>query len=84
MADVLGIPLAYAMNVAPNMGTAYIGYMAAGIKKRWEDVSEWKGKQQIVEPIPSYREMYDGFFSIYLNLYEKHKTDFKLLADRFD
>jgi len=81
MADVLGLPLTYSPRLAANSGTAYIGYVAAGMKKRWEDVAEWASYQKQVVPVPSYRKMYDELFTIYLSLYEKHKEEFKQLAN---
>jgi len=80
MADILGIPLSYDPSMSTTVGTAYIGYMAGGIKKKWIEAKEWQRAQEEISPDTSLRKMYDDLFSIYLNLYERHKEDFKLIA----
>lgn len=77
MADVLGIRLAYKPSLSTTVGTAYIGYMSAGIMKKWDDVRDWARDMEGIEPDHSLRGLYDDLFSIYLNLYEKHREDFK-------
>jgi sugar (pentulose or hexulose) kinase len=54
--------------------------VAAGLKKRWEEVEEWLEPDEKIVPNVSLRQTYDSLFSIYLNLYEKHKEDFKTAA----
>jgi len=81
MADVLGIPLSYDPSMSTTVGTAYIGYMAGGIKKKWIEAKEWqRAHEEEINPDASLRKMYDDLFSVYLNLYERHKEDFKLIA----
>jgi xylulokinase len=77
MADVLGIPLTYTPSLSTTIGAAYIGYMSAGIKKRWDEVQEWVSDTERIEADQSLRMIYDDLFSTYLNLYEKHGEDFK-------
>lgn len=80
ISDVLGLPLAYNPASSTTLGAAYMGYMAAGIKKRWEDIQEWFVLHEKIEPNASLRQIYDRLFSIYLGLYEKHRDDFKAVA----
>ena len=80
MADVLGIPLTYTPSLSTTVGTAYIGYMSAGIKKRWDEVREWASDTERIEPDHSLRSLYDDLFCTYLNLYEKHREDFKRVS----
>jgi len=79
--DVLGLPFSYNSHASTTLGAAYIGYMAAGLKKRWEEVEEWMKTDEEIVPNVSLRQTYDLLFSIYLNLYEKHKEDFKMVAN---
>jgi len=80
MTDITGIPLSYDPSMSTTVGTAYIGYMAGGIKKTWIEAKKWQRARENIYPDPSLRKMYDDLFSIYLNLYERHKEDFKLIA----
>ena len=80
MADVLGIPLTYTPSLSTTVGTAYIGYMSAGIKKRWDEVRDWTSDTEKTEADHSLRSLYDDLFSTYLNLYEKHREDFKRVS----
>jgi len=80
VADVLGIPLTYDPSISTTVGTAYVGYMAGGIKKQWAEVKQWSRTHEEINPDPSLRKMYDDLFSIYLNLYGQHREDFKLIA----
>ena len=80
MADVLGVPLSYDPSTSTTLGTAYIGYMAGGLKKNWTDAKEWQHVRENITPDSSLRQMYDEFYAIYLNLYERHKDDFKLIT----
>ena len=77
VADVLGIPLTYKPSLSTTVGTAYIGYMASGILKKWSNVREWTHDMERIEADHSLRGLYDELFSIYLNLYKKHREDFK-------
>jgi xylulokinase len=80
MTDVLGVPLTYTKSMSTTVGTAYIGYMSACIKKRWDEVREWVFDTERIEADPSLRGLYDDLFSTYLNLYEKHREDFKRVS----
>jgi len=80
VSDVLGIPFAYNASSSTTLGGAYIGYMAAGMKKRWEEVEEWLKPEERIVPNASLRHTYDRLFSIYLGLYEKHKENFRLVS----
>ena len=80
MADVLGLPLSYDPSMSTTLGTAYIGYMAGGLKKKWTDAKEWQHIRETIRPDLSLRKMYDEFYAIYLNLYERHKDDFKVIT----
>jgi xylulokinase len=80
VADVLGIPLSYDPSTSTTVGTAYIGYMAAGIKKNWSEATKWRQAREEIKPDHSLRTMYDDLFSVYLNLYERHKEDFKVIT----
>jgi sugar (pentulose or hexulose) kinase len=77
---VLGLPLVYNPASSTTLGAAYMGYMAAGVKKRWEDIQEWFVLREKIEPNVSLRRIYDRLFSIYLGLYEKHRDDFRAVA----
>jgi xylulokinase len=79
--DVLNVPLSYNFRASTTVGAAYIGYMAAGLKKRWEEIQEWLTPEERITPDPSLKQMYDRLFSIYVNLYEKHKDDFKTITE---
>ena len=79
--DVLGLGLSYSSLASTTIGAAYMGYMAAGLKKRWEDIQEWLTPEERITPDASLKEMYDQLFSIYVNLYEKHRDDFKAVAN---
>jgi len=83
MADVLGLTLSYNPKMSTTIGTAYIGYMAAGVKKRWEQAKEWPVITDKIDPKASLRGLYDNMFSVYLNLYEKHKEDFRSVGKFF-
>jgi xylulokinase len=78
--DVMGLPVTYNRAASTLTGAAYIGYMAAGIKKKWEEIEEWLVPDEQIMPDPSLRQTYDSLFAIYLNLYEKHQEDFKTVA----
>jgi xylulokinase len=78
--DVLGIPLFYHPIVSTTVGTAFIGYMSAGMKNDWEGVKEWFMERKKLSPKTSNRQLYDGHFSIYLDLYKKHREDFTFLS----
>jgi xylulokinase len=80
ISDVLGLQLAYNPSASTSLGVAYMGYMAAGIKKKWEDIQEWFQLRERTEPDASLTQIYDRLFSIYLGLYEKHIDDFKEVA----
>jgi xylulokinase len=80
VSDVLGLPLTHDPSSSTTLGGAYIGYMSAGIKKRWEDIERWLTPGHRIEPDPSLRQLYNHLFSVYLNLYEKHKQDFASVA----
>ena len=78
--DVLDVPLSYNSAASTTLGAAYIGYMAAGLKKRWGEIQEWLAPQERITPDASLRQVYDRLFSIYVNLYEKHRDDFRTIA----
>jgi xylulokinase len=80
MADVLGLPLTHTPTMSTTIGTAYIGYMAAGLKTKWEDAKAWSAASEEIQPNPRYRKLYDTMFSIYLKLYEDHREDFKRVS----
>jgi len=80
--DVLNVPtvLVKRRTGAP-YGNAIMSGVATGILKEFEVTKAWAEYVEPMEPDQNNHERYMAYFTVYRNLYEHTKQDFKELAD---
>jgi len=77
LADVLQSELIYYPSASAELADAFIGFVALGSAKNWTEIEKWIKSGEVVKPDPSKFKEYDIKYSVYLDLYEKLKDDFR-------
>jgi xylulokinase len=80
-ADVLGIPLEQiAHHPGSSLGAAFVAGMGAGLFDAWDEIERFIEIARVIQPNPEHRGLYDEYFSIYRELYQRNQDLFIRLS----
>jgi xylulokinase len=83
-ADVLGMPLrVYAHHPGSALGAAFVAGMGTGVFSRWEEIEMFVGDGKVFEPDAAAHAIYDRAYSLYRDIYEHLKDDFRRAASLY-
>lgn len=76
--DIIGEEVEYITDhPGSSLGAAFVAGMAVGAFKSWDDIARYIHDRTLMIPNKQNHEVYEGYFEIYLNLYEHLKKDFR-------
>ncbi len=77
-ADVLDCPIAsLTQHAGAALAAAYVAGMGVGAFNAWDEIERFVTLEEIVEPNPTHRAVYNEQFAIYRELYEKLRSTFR-------
>jgi xylulokinase len=62
-----------AVTTGASYGNAFIAGLGAGVFSSYTDIEKWLDYKTKVEPNPAHGEVYDKYYPIYLELYQRNK-----------
>jgi xylulokinase len=77
-ADVLNCPIAsLAAHPGAALAAAFVAGMGVGAFREWGEIERFVTLEEIVDPNPTHRAVYDEHFEIYRELYDRLKSTFR-------
>ena len=80
-ADILGIPLEpIAHHPGSSLGAAFVAGMGAGMFDDWSEIERFIQVTHVIEPDLSHTSLYNRYFDIYRELYQRNQDLFPQLS----